>query len=217
MVKLITKGLQEFELNPKYEKILNNLKAEILNMETILKDPENYIYEEMAELKRQVDLDRERLKFQIDLLANDLIGKLEAYETMFKVEYNSNETLKLYNDLVESSRKQLAEYEQSLSLFSAKKELRAKMSSQSQNKIKTLQTKTNELKDDLFSRVSLKYTPMKANIQDLFGQLKIKVKMITNSIEINHHFRLISFSRTPKIENKFKVSLKRNLNDMHWH
>jgi hypothetical protein len=49
----------------------------------LLKDPENFIYEEINELKRKVDLDREKSKKEIDELANDLIQQLESYETTF--------------------------------------------------------------------------------------------------------------------------------------
>ena len=45
--------LHEFKMNPIYETVLDNLKKEIANLETILKDPENYIYEQISELKRQ--------------------------------------------------------------------------------------------------------------------------------------------------------------------
>ena len=118
VTKLLEIELHKFKLEPKYELAFKNFKAEITNLERILKDPENYIYEEIAELKRQVDLDRERLKSQIDELANDLIQQLEAYEASFRAEYKSNVDLKHYNDLVESSRKQLDEYERCLCCFS---------------------------------------------------------------------------------------------------
>ena len=64
--KLIKIELHEFKINPIYETVLNNLKTEIGNLEAIVKDPENYIYEEISELKRRVDLDREKIKSEID-------------------------------------------------------------------------------------------------------------------------------------------------------
>ena len=76
--------LHAIRMNPNYEKTLNNFKMEIRNLQTILKDPENFIYEEINELKRQVDLDREKPKGEIDELADDLIQQLESYEKKFK-------------------------------------------------------------------------------------------------------------------------------------
>ena len=100
------------------------METEIENLETILKDPENYIFEEISELKRQVDLDRERLKSQIDEIADDLVHQLESHEKRFKSEYKSNVNLEDYNRLVETSRKQLGEFENFFNLFSNKNQER---------------------------------------------------------------------------------------------
>ena len=97
---LIKRELQGFKLNRKYEEVFKNLKADIQSLETILQDPENYIYEEINELKRRIDLDRERLKSEIDKLANDLIQQLESFGSRFKSEYKTNVVLNYYNDLV---------------------------------------------------------------------------------------------------------------------
>jgi hypothetical protein len=88
---LIEIELHRFELDPKYETAMNDFKSEIANLESIVKDPENIIYEEIRELKRQVDLDRESLKIQIDTLANGLI---EQWKHMRKdLRLNTKQTL----------------------------------------------------------------------------------------------------------------------------
>ena len=71
--KLIKIELHKFKLDPKYEVAMNKLKMEIESLAAIIKDPENIIYEEIRELKRQVDLDRESLKSQVDTLSDGLI------------------------------------------------------------------------------------------------------------------------------------------------
>ena len=43
--QLIKKELHQFKINPIYEEVLKNLKTEIVNLEAIFKEPENYIYE----------------------------------------------------------------------------------------------------------------------------------------------------------------------------
>ena len=155
--------------------VLNNLKKEIGDLETILKDPENIIYEEISELKRQVDLNREQLKSQIDELADDLIHQLETYEKKFKSESKINLDLERFSSLVSSSKQQLIQYEKCLNLFSTKKEERDEMSNQSEKNIKMLQSKSKELRDRLFSNVCIKYKPMGNRIEDSFGKLIIKV------------------------------------------
>ena len=84
--KMLTTELHKLEVDSKYKQTLDNLKTEIQKLETILKDPETKIYEEISELKRKVDLDREQLKIEIDNQANDLIQQLDSYEHKFKTE-----------------------------------------------------------------------------------------------------------------------------------
>lgn len=173
--KLIESNMHKFEIEPRFKKAYESLKTEIQKFEYILKDPENIIYEEISELKRQVDLDREKLKVQVDALANDLIQQLDSYEAKFKADYKANIDLKHYNDLVESSKKQLAEYEQCLSLFSTThKEIKEK-GKQSERLAIDLQQKIAQLKQTLFSNIFLSYEPIQDKIESSYGKLIIKV------------------------------------------
>ena len=173
--KLIKIELHEFKINPIYETVLNNLKTEIGNLEAIVKDPENYIYEEISELKRQVDLDREKIKSEIDDLADDIIEKLESYEQRFKAEFKSNIDLDHYNNLLESSKKQLAEYERCLSLFSLENQERDEKRIESEEIINQLELEIKEFKHKLCSNLSITYEPIEYELEDLFGALIIKV------------------------------------------
>jgi chromosome segregation ATPase len=179
---LVQNKLHKLEMNSDHKVTFNSLKAEIEKLEAILKDPENIIYEEISELKRLVDLDRERTKRKIDELANNLIQKLEAYEARFKAENVLNLDLEDYNALLESSRKQMAEYEKFLNLFATKKEERKEMSKQTEKAICLLQNKTNELKSKLFSNLSLTYKSAEHDIEEFFGELLVKVSLYLNSL-----------------------------------
>ena len=171
---LLNNQLHKFELESNYKETLNKFKKEIEKLESILKDPDNVIYEEIQELKRQIDLDRERSKVQIDELADGFIKKLEKHEKKFKSEYKSNVDVHTYHALVESSKRQLFEYERCLNLFSIKKEERDEKNNQSEKEISSLKLKIKELNDKLFSNFSIKYKPIE-NEKDLFGKLIIKV------------------------------------------
>ena len=167
--------IHKFELDPKYELIFNNMKREIQNLEKVLKDPENFIYEEINELKRQVDLDRENLKSEIDELADDLIQQLESHEKQFKADYKTNVDLEYFNVLVESCRKQLNENERCLILFSSKNEERKEKCIQSEVTINKLQPKIKELKDKLLADLKITYHQAEIKKQNLFGKLIIRV------------------------------------------
>ena len=172
---LVENDLHEFEVDSKSKRMYDELQMEIKNLEKILKDPENIIYEEIYELKRQVDLDREKLKSEIDKLADGFIQQLESYEKKFKAEHKKNVDLEHYNGLVESSSKQLVEYERFLSLFSAKYKAGMEQNKKTEKIISNLQSEIVELKEKLFSNLSIKYKPINKIKKYLFGKLIIKV------------------------------------------
>ena len=176
---LVENQLHKLEIDSDYKKEPNRFKAEIGKLETILKDPESFIYEEMHELKRLVDLDREKSKSQLDDLADDLIQQLDTYERKFKEEFKSkNVDLEPYNALVESSKKQLIEYDTLLNFFSNKKKVRDEKANARENMVNSLECKIKKLKDKLFSNLSITYQPIERNKEDLFGKLIIKVSLV---------------------------------------
>ena len=175
---MLENELHKFQINSNYKETLNKFKKEIANLESILKDPDNVIYEEIHDIKRQVDLDRERSKVQIDELADGFIKKLEEYEQKFKSEYKSNVDLQSYDALVESSKRNLFEYERCLNLFSVKREERDEKTKQSEKEISSLKSKIKELNKKLFSNMSIRYRPIENEREDLFGKLIIKVIII---------------------------------------
>ena len=173
--ELLDVEVHKFELDPKYERILNSFKTEIRNLEVILNDPESVIYDEISELKRQVDINREELKGQIDKLADGLIQQLESFEAEFKSEYKEKVDLEHYKSLIETSKKQLEQYEKHLSLFSSKTEDKDERSKASESIINDLQSKIKEIKVNMFSNKLITYKSIESNEIRLFGELVIKV------------------------------------------
>ena len=129
-------------------------------------------------MKRQVDLEKESLKSEIDKLADGLIQQLETYKARFKSEYKTKVDFDCYNNLVESSKKQLAEYETCLSLFSVEKEKRKEKCAETEKLIGTLKPKIEELKKSLFSNLSIKLKKMGNKIENVFSKLIIKVSFV---------------------------------------
>ena len=126
-----------------------------------------------------MDLDREKTKSEIDRLADDMIRQLETYEKQFIEEYNDSYVdLKHFISMFVTSNQQLAEYEKFLSLLSTKAEERIKKRKESENLIANLQSKIEELKQNLFSNISITYKSIENKIQASFGKLIIKVKMV---------------------------------------
>ena len=110
---------------------------------------------------------------QIEEIHTQIIKKLESYEKKFK----SSVEIENYNGVVEASRKQLVEYEKCLSLFSVENEKRAEKYNECERVIKDLQQSVIEVKNKLFSNLSITYEPMEKNGKDLFGKLIIKVSL----------------------------------------
>ena len=165
----------KFKIDPRLEQTFTNFKTEIRNLELILNEPENFIYEEINELKRQVDLDREKAKAEIDELADDLIQQLKTYEEQFRTEYKANVDIKHFMSLAEASKKQFSEYEQYLNLLSHEAREREQHNKNSEDSINILKSKIKELKDELFSNLAITYNPMEIKLKESFGRLKIRV------------------------------------------
>ena len=175
MQKLIAKGLHQYEIDSKYQETLNKLEKEVEKIEAILMDPELFIFEEISGLKRQVELERVKLKSQIDERANYFIQQLESYEAKFKTEYKANVDFEHYYSLVKPSRNLLKEYENCLNLFSTKHQEREENNIQSEKIIKYLQLANKQLRNGLCSNFSISYRPFKENILDLYGLIICKV------------------------------------------
>ena len=114
--------IHKLKIDPKYAILIDNLKEKIKHFERIQADPDNLIYEKIHELKARVDLDRERLINEIDVLANEIIDKLEAFETELKTESKSLANSEYYYDLIRNTKIQHADYENYFSSFANKPE-----------------------------------------------------------------------------------------------
>lgn len=68
------------EIHKEAKSSCNKLSEKIRELESLLKNPENLICEEIGELKRRVDLKREELKLAVDQEANKLIEWLDDFQ-----------------------------------------------------------------------------------------------------------------------------------------
>ena len=175
---LIDMELHKFKMDPKYKTALHNLNKEIERLEVILKDPESIIFEEISELKRQVDLDRESLKMEIDYQADGLIQELESYEKIFKTKYQNNVDFVTLNDLLESSRKKLKDFENCLNLFSVENNERFETTGVIEKTINILQTEFEDIKYELMSNLIINYRPFEKNLGMLLGKLIVEVGLL---------------------------------------
>ena len=56
------------------------LEDSFRKVDNLIKDPKNFIYEEISALKRDVDLRKEKLKEKIDDICAEMISKLDKYQ-----------------------------------------------------------------------------------------------------------------------------------------
>ena len=71
---------------------IENLEVSFQEINNLIKDPKNFIFETISKLKRDVDLRREELKKKIDEISNEMINKLDNYQQEC---YDNIETIKL--------------------------------------------------------------------------------------------------------------------------
>jgi len=152
---------------------IKKLEDSFRKVDNLIKDPKNFIYEEISALKRDVDLRKEKLKEKIDDICAEMIAKLDKYQQecyenipSLKLEDTSNEVFleaqKYLDELTKDNKKLLVVSDDS--------------------KRKEIQTKAKQLDIDLFVRCeNLKeelmmnkvwfYTQSKTVVDDLQKEL----------------------------------------------
>ena len=171
--KLIEKELHKFKIDPKFKELIRTFNTEIRALEKIVNEPEDLIYETLSEVKRMVDLDREKAKAQIDHLANEIIQRLDNYESEFKL--NCKSKLVEFNSFIAECKRQLCENEKYINLFSIDNSDREDKGVQTEMIIRNLVFKRNKLENDLFCQLKFNYHQSHWNIDDYFGKLKVSV------------------------------------------
>ena len=172
---LIGCELHTLTIDEKYEDVLERLKEKINQMENLHNDPENAIQRKISELKKQVDLDRENAKLKIDKSADEIIIKIDKYESDLKAgcqpisdsEYNAN--------LVNSMKNKLAEYESILRSFRKTNQDREKKSKEIEQAVLILETEIERYESKVFKSKRLEYQPMENIIGPVLGKLIVSI------------------------------------------
>jgi uncharacterized protein YlxP (DUF503 family) len=76
----------------KVSKEIENLDSSLNKLNCLIQDPKNYIYEYVSNIKRDVDLRKEKLKEKIDQICAEMIQKMDKYQQEC---YKNIESLKL--------------------------------------------------------------------------------------------------------------------------
>ena len=170
---LIDRELHTLTIDQKYQDVLEQLKKKISQIENIHDDPENAIYTKISELKRHVDLDRENAKIKIDKSADEIIKKLDSYETDLKAGCKSISDSEYNEKLVASMKIKLAEYESVLRSLGKTYQDRENKSKEIQHASFILETEIQEYESKLFKNKTLEYAPMSDTT--VFGKLIVRI------------------------------------------
>jgi hypothetical protein len=152
-------------LNEKLEKLINDINC-------VKHQPDLFIYDYFAELRRKIDLHREKLKYEIDQISMEMIEKLKILEK----ECNSNlrENIDLINDARKIQTNELIIDELRIPNLNEKKlnDLCEKINT---NLIEN-EAFLEYLKNKLLNESSINFKPslIIVNKNDLFGQLNIR-------------------------------------------
>jgi ABC-type Zn uptake system ZnuABC Zn-binding protein ZnuA len=76
----------------KVSKEIENLESSFNKFNWHIQDPRNFIYEHVSNIKRDVDLRKEKLKEKIDQICAEMIQKMDKYQQEC---YKNIESLKL--------------------------------------------------------------------------------------------------------------------------
>jgi len=164
-VNKINLNLSQFK---DYHKLLQDLNKNLNEIETIQKDPDNYIYEYFAELTRQVDLRREIMIRDINEYSDKLIQKIEKLRKECMA--NSKEATQITQDL-STIRAKLNELNSMFnSLEIDDKKLEEIMSKKKSNELKDLMEPVwKQCKYDLQGKKNYKFITEKIKLEFIFG------------------------------------------------
>jgi len=222
--------LSTLKLNPVYEECkteINEAKMNIQMIESLDKDPENFIYEFFEELKRQVDLRREKLKLEIDNNSDEIIQSIEsAKDNCIKLSTES----KRLNTEIENSKNEVTELTDDFDTFEIDNEkfedIRKHLTILNGN----LSRKLSEYKDSIIGGKEYTFEFKEIDIKSLFGSFKETEKVISFFIYpyfkffVNYIFEkafestimgpclqnklleLCEFSKDQKLELKYRAS-----------
>ena len=109
--ELLNVELNKLEPSPMFDecrKELEEAKDSVLKIEQLETNPESYIYDHFEDIKRQVDLRREDLKFKIDTYSDDIIKYIETTQTncmkmskeIEKITHNIDKSKKELNEMI---------------------------------------------------------------------------------------------------------------------
>ena len=168
--------IQDFSIDSEYKDELESFKLKIKTIEGIHRDPYSIIHKKFLELRNQVDLDRGKVKLEVDKLADGLIKDLNESEEILKYESRSFEN---HNDdeLMKNIYNQLTDYEKSLTIFN---------DSERKNKIEGIKMSVSLLENvidiyekNLFKNYLIKHEPSQIDIiKSNFGKL---IKSLKNA------------------------------------
>jgi len=175
--KLLKIQIDKFaNLGDIYVRTINQVKSledNFRQVNDLIKDPKNFIFEKISALKRDVDLRKEKLKEKIDDICAEMIAKLdnyqqECYENIpsLKLEDTSNEVFleaqKYLDEVTKDNKKLLI-----VSNDSKRKEI--------QTKAKQLDidlfVRCENLKEELMMNKAWFYTESKTVVDDLQKEL----------------------------------------------
>ena len=139
--------VNEFDFGDIFNKTndeIKKLESSSKKLNDLIKDPKNFIFETISNLKRDVDLRREKLKEKIDEISNEMIEKLDNYQ---KECYDNINKIKLE----EKTKDQFKEIESSFEEWT--KDNKRILLISNDLKRKEIRSKAIELDTKLFNRL----------------------------------------------------------------
>jgi hypothetical protein len=145
---------------------LSFINEKIADIDKILNDPNNYIYEYFEQIINQVDSQREYLKQAIDIHSEEMINNIKQIRKDHKIFEEKDEIISQDLNLYKESLSQLKQEFDVININETK--IKEILESSEKLKIQTV-NKLNELKYMLLENKSYKFDPIEINISSFFG------------------------------------------------
>lgn len=163
--------------------IIDELQEQVELGENILSDAELFIFEYFGKIKKEVSLQRETLKNNIDNYYELILEKVESSELdCYKIAENT-ETVSTQLNYTRNELKQLTE---ELDSFNIDDTVYQSIENKAINLKPKFLSLTETLKNNLLGNILYKFNPKEMNVEDMFGSFEIvRLDEINYIIEID--------------------------------
>ena len=184
---------------------LSQLNAQLDTIESIEKEPDDFIYSYFEDIINQVDIQRDKLNEAIEDYSEELVKTLQKIKSQFQLSIKAG---KITVD-VNSIRRSLNELSQIMNSFDINDLKIAEIIEAAAQLKPKIASKLNELQSNLLGYKSFEFVPNEINVKNIFGhfyECRLDSLIIKGEIAENKLMELCELSSTVELRLVYRAT-----------